>query len=708
MTIVPGRRHGGMLGAIASALTGSLLATDALSAPLEVYARLPSLEDVAISPDGSRLAYVHTNGDERIVAVVSLPARAPLGAVKVGSEKLRAIEWADNDRLLITTSMVYPALVLDKDSCAGGHWMTNFAPDGNAGTGGLGSSPKAAVNPIYCTSQKLPVTRDWSLLQVYDLNSHVPAPIPQPSKVRELTLMNVIAGQPMARQVDGHSIVIVPVLYLNKNAAHADKPDENNALLPALLRVDLDTGEETVLRQGSRDTQQWLTDASGNVVAEQDYFEQRAGANKRWSVRIERNGQLEEAAFGPEATDYPRLLGFGPAPGTLLLQAVDGDDWVWKPLSLKDGSLGPPMSEGRILSAPIEQRATYRLIGGMQTQDDSHYVFFDSATQGRWDALVRSFAGAHVQLVSLAADFSKIAVRIESPTLGFKYEVVDFSTHKADPIGDVYEGVTAPLEARRITYAAGDGLQIPAYVTLPRGREARDLALIVLPHVAPTGVDTADFDWWSQALADQGYAVLRANFRGSQLSRRFVAAGVGELGRKMQTDLSDGVRYLVRQGIADPKRVCIVGAGYGGYAALAGVTLDPGVYRCAVAVDGVSDLGRWQKTLLDNHFRQISPEQRDWGRLMGGDGANKATLDRISPVRHVDAVHVPVMLIHGQDDISVPFEQSQDMYDALRHAGSAVELVTLPHEDHLFSGAASRLLMLQKSVNFLRTHNPPD
>ena len=695
--------------AIAIALIASLLTTDVWSASLEAYARLPSLEDVAISPDGSRLAYVNTRGDERIVAIVSLPARAPLGAVKVGSEKLRAIQWADNDRLLITTSMVYPALVLNKDSCAGAAGMTTtFTPDGNAGSGGMGSSPKAAVNPIFCTSQKLPVTRDWSLLQVYDLNTHAPVPIPEPSKVHELTLMNVIAGQPMARRVNGHSVVIVPVLYLNKSAAHADKPDENNALLPALLQVDLDTGDEAVLRQGTRDTRQWFTDASGNVVAEQDFFERGAGANRRWSLRIERDGHLEETAFGPELADYPRLLGFGPAPGTLLLQQVDGDDWVWKSLSLKDGSLGAPMGGGRILSAPIELRTTNQLIGGMQTQDDSRYVFFDAATQERWDALVRDFDGAHVQLVSMTADFSKVAVRIESPKLGFKYEVIDLSSHKADPIGDVYEGVKAPLEAQRIAYAAADGLQIAGYVTLPRGGDARNLALIVLPHAAPTGVDTADFDWWSQALADQGYAVLRVNFRGSQLSRRFMSAGVGEWGRKMQSDLSDGVRYLVQQGIADPKRVCIVGAGYGGYAALAGVTLQPGVYRCAVAVDGVSDLGRWQKSLLDNQTRQISAEQADWERLMGVNGPNKAALDRISPIRHVDAVHVPVMLMHGQDDLGVPFEQIQDMYDALRHAGGVVELITLPHEDHLFAGGESRLLMLQKSVDFLRTHNPPD
>jgi dipeptidyl aminopeptidase/acylaminoacyl peptidase len=124
-------------------------------------------------------------------------------------------------------------------------------------------------------------------------------------------------------------------------------------------------------------------------------------------------------------------------------------------------------------------------------------------------------------------------------------------------------------------------MQIPAYLTLPPGRDPKDLPLIVLPHGGPATRDTADFDWWSQALADQGYAVLRPNYRGSDVNRRSLVAGFSEWGRKMQTDLSDGVRYLAKEGIIDPRRVCIVGASYGGYAALAGVTLDPGVYQCA-------------------------------------------------------------------------------------------------------------------------------
>ena len=240
------------------------------------------------------------------------------------------------------------------------------------------------------------------------------------------------------------------------------------------------------------------------------------------------------------------------------------------------------------------------------------------------------------------------------------------------------------------------------------GGAPKNLPLVVLPHGGPAARATADFDWWSQALADQGYAVLRPNYRGSALPMRFLAAGFGEWGRKMQTDLSDGVRYLVREGIADPARVCIAGASYGGYAALAGVTLDPGIYRCAVSIAGPSDLKRMLKWVSDKHVDRDNVELRYWDRFMGVTGPGDPALEKISPVKHIDAVNVPVLLIHGRDDTVVPFEQSEVMFDALRHAKKDVEFVQLKHEDHWLSRSETRLQMLQTSVAFLRAHNPPD
>src|SRR5262249_20799365 len=152
---------------------------------------------------------------------------------------------------------------------------------------------------------------------------------------------------------------------------------------------------------------------------------------------------------------------------------------------------------------------------------------------------------------------------------GYAYELVDTAAHRVEPVGTVYTGLPELSDVRRITYAAADGLQIPAYLTLPRGRSGSGLPLVVLPHGGPARHDDGTFDWWAQALAARGYAVLQPNFRGSDSDPHLLAAGFGQWGLKMQTDLSDGVRFLGSRKIIDPARVCIVGASYGGYAALA-------------------------------------------------------------------------------------------------------------------------------------------
>src|SRR6202000_1163994 len=141
----------------------------------------------------------------------------------------------------------------------------------------------------------------------------------------------------------------------------------------------------------------------------------------------------------------------------------------------------------------------------------------------------------------------------------------------------------------------------------------------------PAARDLAEFDWWAQALADQGYLVLQPNYRGSDIEQKFMESGFGEWGRKMQTDLSDGVRYLVKQGMVDPARVCIVGASYGGYAALAGVTLDKGVYRCAVSVAGISDL----KHMLQDVNAYADRDRRYWNRFMGVSGPSDPLLQQL-------------------------------------------------------------------------------
>jgi dipeptidyl aminopeptidase/acylaminoacyl peptidase len=631
---------------------GGVATRAAAAVSLEVYGRLPSIEDVALSPDGSRIAYVRTTRNTRVIAVVSLLDKKLIVALNVGDQKLRSVEWADDARLMVETSSTGP------------QW----------GVSGIDS--------------------EWHLLQVVDVITHKSTLVPNPGlRLRgDFRTMNVVTGRAMVRHLGGHTVLFVPGLYLDRRA------------LPALFRVDLDSGKEKIISRGTAATKSWLVDDRGDVVAEQDYDEKL----QRWALKILRDGRLQDAASGYEAIDFPRILGFGPSPDTLLVQTVEAEESVWRLLSLKDGELGAPMAEHKVLDAPVEDHRTHRVIGGLHVGNDARYVFFDPHVQEQWDAVMHTFEGEPLHLVSWSDDFQKFVVQIDSPEHGFLYELADLKASRVVSIGEVYEGGIKPLEVRRISYAASDGLEIPAYLTLPSGRAEKALPLIVLVHGGPARHDTGAFGWWPQALANQGYAVLQSNYRGSDLSQHFLAAGFGQWGRKMQTDLSDGVRFLANQGTIDPARVCIVGASYGGYAALAGATLDPGVYRCAVSVAGIADLKRFEEWVNYKGIDGYNFEERYWARFMGVSGALDPLLDSISPIKHVDVVDVPILLIHGRDDTVVPFEQSTLMRDALRRANKDVEFVALQHEDHWLSRGETRLQMLQASVAFLRAHNPPD
>jgi dipeptidyl aminopeptidase/acylaminoacyl peptidase len=613
--------------------------------PLEVYGRLPAIEDVALSPDGSRMAYIRTSGDVRGLVIISLADKKLLGGLRLGSTKLRGIGWADDDHLMLVTSAT--------------------------------ASPIGLAGPQF----------EWRTMQVYDVAKHRAIPVPNPYSAG-IRMMNVISGPAMVRHVDGHTILFVTGVYLTDRT------------LPALFRIDLQTGTQTLVRAGTATTHNWLVDEAGEFSVEEDHDQEK----QRWWLFGRRAGRLEEIASGHEGIDYPVMIGYGPQSDTLIMQSIESGEQIWRLLSMKDGTLGQPMAERKTLSGPIEDGVTHRMIGGVVIDDSSlHYVFFDHKTQVDWDSIVRAFNKDRVALVSASQDFKKLVVAVDGAEFGYLYELIDMNTLKGESVGDIYEGVTEPLEVRRITYEAADGLKIPAYLTLPPKKAPKNLPLIVFPHGGPAMADRGGFDWWAQAMADQGYAVLQPNFRGSDLNTTFLAAGYGEFGRKMQTDLSDGVRYLVKEGIADPARVCIVGASYGGYAALAGAALDTGVYRCAVSVAGLSDLKR-----MLGRGNDESRTQRYWDRYMGITGPDDRKLDEISPIKHIAAVNIPILLIHGKDDTVVGYEQSSAMFDALKRANKDVELVTLKNEDHWLSRSETRLQMLQSSVTFLRAHNPPD
>ena len=615
------------------------------AAPLAAFGRLPTLEDVAISPDGSKIAFVRTNGESRTLIVLPLSKREPIGAVRVGDTKLRGVGWVDDGNILATVSSTSPP------------------PFGFIGA-----------------------TREWFQLVNFDLTK---------LKLHGLTFdlehvetFNVVTGGYTIREVSGHSTLFTPGYCVREGT------------VPCLFSFAYPDRYVHLVDEAREPDTEWLVDESGNIAAQFTYHDDK----KLWEIKTRKDRHWNLAASGIAPIDTPDMIGFSADGNAIIVRfEVDGDP-QWRPLNLSDNTWGPPLAHGASFSRTIEDRKTGRIIGGVHEIGSSEYVFFDNELQAHWNAVLREFPDEHVELESHSGDFSRMILKIFGPKHGYVYAVYDWYSHHATILGRVYEEVTAPAEVKAVSYQAADGLAIPGFLTLPAG-PGKNLPLIVLPHGGPASADTLHFDWWSQALAAQGYAVLQPNFRGSILDSKFLQAGFGEWGRKMQTDLSDGVRYLAHQGIIDPKRVCIVGASYGGYAALAGVTIESGVYRCAVSVAGLSDLRRFRKWTIAN---RLGVSQRYWDRFMGTADQNDPALIAISPIEHVSAVTVPVLLIHGRDDTVVPYEQSDVMLSALKRAGKSVTLVTMKHEDHWLSRSETRLQMLQATVDFLKANNPPN
>ncbi|CAN5134010.1 S9 family peptidase [soil metagenome] len=630
-------------------------AAPAEPAPLSAYGALPSLEMVRLSPSGSRLAFVTVSGEQRVLVMLDMATKAQIGGVDVGRAKVRDLDWIDESRVLITTSRAE-------------------------------NIPQLGI-----------VKGEFSTSQIYD-----------PARGR---LIGSLANtKDVFTALFGQSVVHgqnPQVLVRAFNFANPERLD--------MYRVDLQSGRGALAEVMGFNITDYVLDPAGQTVARSEY-EPRS---QEWRLYFRNGAGFRRVWETTAPLDAPNLIGLGLNGDSVIIAAerpdmhqegredaeffdVNMTTDVWRPVRFDFNPQG-------LLFHPV----TNRLIGATRTTDEGKlYAFVDPAGRNLWTRIQQTFAGRSPTLVSWSDDFTKAVVYTSGSRDSGSYFAVDLSAGAITRVGAAYEtiGATQVGIVRPVSYAAADGLEIRGYLTLPPGvTDPHGLPLVVLPHGGPASHDDLTFDWWSQALASRGYAVLQPNFRGSTgRGDAFLEAGYGEWGRKMQTDLSDGVRWLAGQGIINPARVCIVGASYGGYAALAGPTLDKGVYRCAVAVAGVSDLRVMVETEASDGARRENETTRYWNRFMGADGVNDRSLDARSPARLAAEADAPILLIHGRDDTVVPIEQSRIMAAALRRAGKPVELIELSGEDHWLSRGDTRQRMLEETVKFLQANNPAD
>ena len=330
-------------------------------------------------------------------------------------------------------------------------------------------------------------------------------------------------------------------------------------------------------------------------------------------------------------------------------------------------------------------------------------VFLDDEIRRIYEKLEKELDGYEITIVDTDDNEEKYIVASYNDRTTGSYYIYDRSADSITKINDVSPWINEDemSEMKPVTFTSRDGLKLNGYLTLPKGKEPKDLPVVLNPHGGPWARDYWGFNPEVQFLANRGYAVLQINFRGSTgYGREFWESSFKQWGLKMQDDLTDGVKWLEDQGIADPKRVAIYGGSYGGYAVLAGLAFTPDVYACGVDYVGVSNLFTFMKSIPPywQPFLEMMYE------MVGNPETDRELLEAASPVFHVDKIKAPLFIAQGRMDPRVNVNESDQVVEALKKRGIDVPYMVKDNEGHGFHNEENRFDFYEAMEEFLEKH----
>lgn len=617
--------------------------------PIEAFAALPLMERPELSPDGTRVAArVARNGELMLMIATIADGPNRVRTVPLGENDLNWWNWVNDDWLLA----------------------------------GIGNETYVEGMP-------------WYISRVASIKS-------------DGAKINILAKATAAQNAD--DVIWVArdgsprILLSYQSSIFSNDP----GFWPKVDEVDVTTGKTRNVVPPRSNVMAWYADATGAVRMGLGYVDEtrtskllyRPDGKSSFHVVDRANRRRDESLVVP--------MLFSAEPG----KAIASDDHEGTN-ALYEYDLNTLQLGTKIFAAPgvdidgIERDTTGTGLAGVRyTADASRVHWFDPGL-AQLQADIDKAVGAdrRARIVSTSRDHSKMIVHVGSPDQPGSYYYYNTSVgvmSLLSHISDSFGLKTRLSPVKTIHYKARDALDIAAVLTLPVGRDPKNLPLILMPHGGPFARDSEEWDWWVQFLAYRGYAVLQPNYRGSSgYGTAFAEKGEGQWGLAMQDDLNDAVDWAVKEGIADAKRVCIVGASYGGYAAMRGAQRDGSRYRCAISYAGVSDLAammRYDRRFLNHGGRN------DWLKEQAPNFA------AVSPVNFAAQFSTPILLMHGKKDRRVQVNQSREMAEKLKAAGKVTGrdyiYVEQPLADHFFSRQADRLDFLQRMDAFLKEHNP--
>lgn len=345
-----------------------------------------------------------------------------------------------------------------------------------------------------------------------------------------------------------------------------------------------------------------------------------------------------------------------------------------------------------------------KVLTGVEFTDwKQQWVPLDEEYAQVYEELRRRLPEGEIDLASVSRSEDVVTLALSSDRNPGHSYLFDRTTGKLEDLGSSTPWLkeTEMAAMRPVRFPARDGLTLHGYLTLPAGREPKNLPVVLNPHGGPWHRDQWGFNPEIQFLANRGYAVLQVNFRGSTgYGRKFWEASFKQWGKTMQDDLTDGVKWLVSQGVADPKRVAIYGGSYGGYATLAGLAFTPDLYACGVDYVGVSNLFTFMKTIPP----YWAPYLEMMYEMVGHPEKDKDLLTAASPVFHVDRIKVPLLVAQGAKDPRVNIDESNQIVEALKKRGVAVEYLVKDNEGHGFHNEENRFAFYEAMEKFLAKH----
>ena len=452
--------------------------------------------------------------------------------------------------------------------------------------------------------------------------------------------------------------------------------------------INIETGELKVLYQNDKNYDSWFTDHTGiiRIASKTD------GVNTTYYQRA-----TETAAFDSFLTttykDQFAIQFFTFDNKNIYVSSNIGRDKT----AIVEFDLATRKEVKEIYSNPeydvdglsySEKRKVLTLVSYISWKRENH--FLDKETEAEYKKMQDKFKGYEIGIYGNNVAEDKFVVWTGNDKVAAKYYFYDKKTGDTKFLADAFPWLKEENMAtmKPVEYKSRDGLTIHGYLTLPKGYEAKNLPVVINPHGGPWARDNWGYNQEAQFFANRGYGVLQMNFRGSTgYGKEFWLKSQKQWGKTMQDDITDGVQWLIKQGIADPKRVAIYGASYGGYATLAGVTFTPDLYACAVDYVGVSNMFTFMKTIPP----YWEPYKAMFYEMVGDPVKDSALLAEVSPALHADKIRTPLFVAQGANDPRVNKAESDQMVAALKKRGVIVEYMMKNDEGHGFANEKNQI-----------------